>query len=105
MSRKGRALGLPAIAGITFIFGILRKELALIMLASLLGTGDFASALTPVQILTFAIVSMYYIPCAATIAALGREFGWKRALAITVFEIAFALMLGGIAARVLPAFF
>lgn len=98
-------LGLPAIAGITLIFGILRKELALIMLAALLGTENFAAALTPVQMLTFAIVSMHYIPCAATIAALNKEFGWKKALAITIFEIVFALLLGGIAARVLPMFF
>ncbi len=98
-------LGLPAIVGITLIFGILRKELALIMLAALLGTEDFSAALTPVQMITFALVSMYYVPCAATIAALNKEFGWKKALAITVFEIVFALLLAGIAARVLPLLF
>ena len=36
-------LGLPAITGITLIFGVLRKELTLIMLATLLGTTNFAS--------------------------------------------------------------
>lgn len=98
-------LGLPAIVGITLIFGILRKELALVMLAALLGTEDLSSALTPVQMITFAIVSMYYIPCAATIAALCREFGWRKALAITVFEVVFALLLAAAAARILDAFF
>ncbi|HNT61037.1 MAG TPA: nucleoside recognition domain-containing protein, partial [Candidatus Bilamarchaeaceae archaeon] len=98
-------LGLPAIAGITLIFGILRKELALVMLAALLGTENFSSALTQVQMLTFAIVSMYYVPCTATIAALAREFGWKKSLAITVFEVMFAILLAGVLARILEAFF
>jgi ferrous iron transport protein B len=96
-------LGLPAIIGITLIFGILRKELTLIMLATLLGTTNFAQVLTPVQMIVFTLVAMFYIPCIATIAALVREFGWKKALSITVFEIAFAIVLGGVALRVLTS--
>ncbi len=95
-------LGLPAIVGITLIFGILRKELALLMLAALLGTQNFGSVLTPNQMLVFTLVSMFYIPCLATIGALVNEFGWKRALYVTLFEIFFALMLGGLAYRLLP---
>jgi ferrous iron transport protein B len=94
-------LGLPAITGITLIFGILRKELALIMLATLLGTANFAQVLTPVQMIVFTLVAMFYIPCIATVAALVKEFGWKKALFITVFEIAFAIILGGVALRLL----
>jgi ferrous iron transport protein B len=52
----------------------------------------------------FTIVVMYYIPCLATIAVLGREFGWNRAVAISVMEILLALALGGIALRVLAPF-
>ncbi len=92
-------LGLPSIVGIAFIFGILRKELTLIMLATLLGTTNFAIVLTQSQMIVFTLVTMLYIPCIATIAALKREFGWKKALAITVFEIAFATLVGGIAYR------
>lgn len=94
-------LGLPAITGITLIFGVLRKELALVMLATLMGTANFALVLTPVQMIVFALVAMLYIPCIATIAALWRDFGWKKALFITVFEIAFAILVGGIAFRLL----
>lgn len=94
-------LGLPAITGITLIFGVLRKELTLIMLATLLGTANFAQVLTPVQMVVFALVTMFYIPCIATIAALAKEFGWKKALLITLFEIGFAVVLGGIAFRLL----
>jgi ferrous iron transport protein B len=97
-------LGLPAIAGIALIFGVLRKELTLIMLAAFLGTTNFAQVLTPVQMIVFTLVAMFYIPCIATIAALVREFGWKRAMSITTFEIVFAIGIGGIALRILTPF-
>jgi ferrous iron transport protein B len=94
-------LGLPAVTGIALIFGVLRKELTLIMLATLLGTTNFALVLTPVQMIVFTIVVMFYIPCVATIAALIKEFRWKKALYITAFEIFFATLIGGIALRIL----
>jgi ferrous iron transport protein B len=94
-------LGLPLISGITLIFGVLRKELTLIMLATLLGTTNFAQVLTSVQMVVFTLVAMFYIPCVATIAALAKEFGWKRTLYITIFEIVFAISIGGIALRML----
>jgi len=94
-------LGLPAITGITLIFGVLRKELSLIMLATLMKTTNFAEVLTPVQMVVFTLVAMFYVPCIATIGALVREFGWKKALFITMFEIIFAISLGGVASRVL----
>jgi ferrous iron transport protein B len=93
-------LGLPVEAGIPLIFGILRKELALILLAGLIPL----NSLTAVQMIVFALVTMVYIPCIATIAALIREFGWRKALAITFIDIAVALLLGGITYRALLAF-
>jgi ferrous iron transport protein B len=97
-------LGLPAITGISLIFGVLRKELSLIMLATLLGTTNFAQVLTPAQMVVFTLVAMFYIPCVATISALVREFGWRKALFVTVFEIVFAIVIGGVAARLLGLF-
>jgi len=97
-------LGLPAITGIALIFGVLRKELTVIMLATLLEVKptDLAQYMTPIpQMVVFTLVAMLYIPCIATIAALAKEFGWKKALFITVFEILLALFLGGIAFRLL----
>lgn len=94
-------LGLPAIAGVVLIFGILRKELTLVMLAAFFGTSNFAAFLTPVQMVVFALVTMLYVPCIATIAALAREFGWKRAAYIAVFEVIFAIVIGGVAFRLL----
>jgi ferrous iron transport protein B len=98
-------LGLPAVTGIALIFGVVRKELTLIMLAALLGTTNFLLVMTPLQMIIFTIVVLFYIPCVATIAALIKEFRWKKAIAITIFEILFALLLGGIALRFLAFFF
>ncbi|HIE14726.1 TPA: ferrous iron transport protein B [Candidatus Bathyarchaeota archaeon] len=94
-------LGLPPETGVTLIFGVLRKELMLVMLATLLGTTNFSTVLTSTQMIVFTIVAMLYIPCIATIAALVKEFGWKRASLITILEIFFAIFAGGIAARIL----
>ena len=94
-------LGLPAVTGIALIFGVLRKELTLIMLATLLGTTNFALVMSPAQMITFTLVVMLYIPCVATIGALVKEFGWKKAALITVIEVSLALLLGGIAYRLL----
>lgn len=91
-------LGLPVLTGITLIFGVLRKELSLILLATLLAPVGL-QALTPVQMVVFTLVAMFYIPCVATISALVRELGWKKALYITIFEIVFAIILGGVALR------
>jgi ferrous iron transport protein B len=93
-------LGLPVITGVTLIFGVLRKELSLILLAALLAPVGL-QALTPVQMVVFTLVAMFYIPCIATISALVRELGAKKALFITLFEIAFAITLGGVALRLL----
>ena len=94
-------LGLPAIVGITLIFGVLRKELALITLASIFGTANFGVILSPIQMIIFTLVMIFYIPCSATIATLAKEFGWKNAAAITAFEITFAILLGGIVLRLI----
>ncbi|MEM0057995.1 MAG: ferrous iron transport protein B [Candidatus Bathyarchaeia archaeon] len=93
-------LGLPEVAGIPLIFGVLRKELALILLSELIPL----KSLSPIQMITFALVIMVYIPCVATIAALVREFGWRKALAITFVDIILALLLGGVVYRILSLF-
>ena len=94
-------LGLPPASGIILIFGILRKELALILLASMLGTSDFSRFLTPAQMMVFSFVVMLYVPCIATMAVLVREFGVKRAAIISIAEITLAIALGGILFRAL----
>ncbi|KYH39715.1 MAG: hypothetical protein AYL33_007530 [Candidatus Bathyarchaeota archaeon B63] len=94
-------LGLRYEMGIALIFGILRKELTLIMLATILGTTNFGVVLTPIQMVIYCLITMLYIPCIATIAAFIKEFGWKKAILITLFEVFFAVLLGGVALRIL----
>jgi len=94
-------LGLPPISGVPLIFGVLRKELTLILLSELAGTLNFNEILTPEQLIVFSLVTMIYVPCIATIAALVREFGWQRALTVTIFYFLLALFVGGIAHKLL----
>jgi ferrous iron transport protein B len=98
-------LGLPAVTGILLIFGILRKELILVMLAAYLGTANFSEVLSPHQMITLAVVSMFYVPCVATISVLWKEYGWKKALAVCILEILFAIILAGLVKRILDIVF
>ncbi len=87
-------LGLPAAVGTTLIFGIMRKELSLIMLNEALGTTNVTAVLSMAQLLTFTIFVLFYVPCASTIAALSRELGWKQAGLAVVISLGLALLLG-----------
>lgn len=89
-------LGLPSITGIVLIFGLLRKELTLIMLLTLSGTTLITQVLTPRQMIVFGVVTMLYIPCIATIAALKKTVGWKKTSWIVFIDIFGAILIGGI---------
>jgi ferrous iron transport protein B len=97
-------LGLPAFTGILLIFGILRKEAALVLLVTIAGTTNIASVMSPLQMIVFSIVIMIYIPCISTIAVLAKEEGWKYATIVTLSEIGLAVLIGGIAFRILGFF-
>jgi len=70
-------MGLPSEVGVPLIFGILRKELSLVMLSQALGTTNFGSALTSTQMVVYATFVMFYLPCLATLAVLKRELGTR----------------------------
>ena len=70
-------LGLPSAVGMTLIFGVLRKELTLVMLVQALGTADVGSAMTAAQLVTFTLFVVFYVPCVATLAVMAREMGWR----------------------------
>jgi len=88
-------LGLPPLTSIPLIFGILRKELTLIMLFSLFGTTNVLSFMTPKQIIIYSLITLFYFPCVATFAVLKKEIGLLNAILIAVFEMIFAFLLGG----------
>jgi len=98
-------LGLPAIAGVLLILGTVRKEFILLALVAIYGTTNLTAFLTPIQLITLALVGMLYIPCVATIAILIKEFGWKTATTISIANFASAVFAGGVVFRLLTFVF
>ncbi len=94
-------LGLPANAGILLILGVVRKEFILLASVAVFGSTNLALFLTPVQLINLALIGILYIPCLSTIAVLAKEFGWKTAATISAANFVVALVVGGIAYRLL----
>lgn len=86
-------LGLPIALGTTLIFGILRKELSMIMLTQALGTSQIHTVLTKTQIMVFTIFVTFYIPCLATMVALYKEMGKKGVVWAILFTFSIAMIL------------
>ena len=87
-------LGLPAAVGVPLVFGILRKELSLIMLGQALGTVDFGAVLSGAAMVVFTVFVIFYVPCLATVAALWRELGRRRTLLVVAGTVAVATGVG-----------
>jgi ferrous iron transport protein B len=83
-------LGLPAVVGVTLVFGILRKELSMLMLVQALGTTDVAAVMTTTQILVFTVFLMFYIPCLATLVTMTRELGRRLTAAAMLYTLLLA---------------
>jgi ferrous iron transport protein B len=92
-------LGLPKEVGVPLIFGVLRKELSLVMLGQALGSMEFSDVLTPVQMITYAVFVVFYIPCLATMVVIRKELGtkamWWIALMTILIATAAALVARG----------
>ena len=95
-------LGLPEAVGTTLIFGVLRKELSMIMLIQAIGTPHVLTVMSKIQVLVFTVFVVFYIPCLATIAVLWREIGSKRAIFTVLFTLILATGLA-LAARFLAS--
>jgi ferrous iron transport protein B len=95
-------LGLPKEVGNTLIFGVLRKELSLIMLLQALHTTDVSTVLNYTQILTFTMFVTFYIPCVATIGVLMREIGGKKTLWIVGITLVIAIVIGWLTKIIYP---
>ena len=89
-------LGLPEALGVPILFGVLRKELSMLMIQQALGATDIGHALDSVQIFTFLVFLTFYVPCLSTFAvtckALGRKVAWFSASV----SLASALVLSGV---------
>jgi ferrous iron transport protein B len=104
----GGWLGLPAVAGIALLMGMLRNELALQLLIVLaVSTAGLAGAqltdiMSGADIVVFTLVNTIAFPCISAQAVYWRKNGLLRTIALVGASIALALVLGGAMARLLP---
>ncbi len=88
-------LGLPAALGVPILFGILRKELSLLMIYQALGTTEIGTLLDWVQITTFLLFLTFYIPCISTFAVMLKTIGRREALVSVSLSVGVALLVSG----------
>lgn len=70
-------LGLPEAVATPLFFGILRKELSLVLLAKALGTQYISSVMAPCQIVVLTLFITFYVPCVSSLATMVREVGLR----------------------------
>jgi len=87
------ALGLPVVLGVPILFGVLRKELSLVMIYQALGTFEVGQLLSTTQISTFLVFLLFYIPCVSTFAVMLRVIGRKEAFFSIALSIGVALIV------------
>ena len=97
-------LGLPAIAGVLLILGFIRKEMVVLAAVTIFSTTNLTLYFTHVQLYVLALVNMIYIPCLSTVAIIAKDYGWKTAIIISLANFGVALLVGGIAYRLLMPF-
>jgi len=96
-------LGLPAVAIIPWLFSYLQKDLSAAMLFSVLGT-EIAVALSPIQIYAFGMATTVGIPCMIATGMIWKEFGAKKAIALTLVSAVYGLLFAGVAFRIVSIF-
>jgi ferrous iron transport protein B len=96
-------LGLPVALGLPILFGVLRKELSLLMVYQALGTFEVDTILDWVQISTFLIFLTFYIPCVSTFAVMLKTIGRKEALFSIGISVSVALAAAGVIRLALEA--
>ena len=96
-------LGLPTLTIIPIIFGFLQKDLTGAMLLSVLGS-EISLVLNPLQIYTFGVATTIGIPCVIALGMLIKEFGYKRAIALTITSIVYGLLFAGLTWRIILIF-
>ena len=96
-------LGLQVVLGVPILFGVLRKELSLLMVYQALGTQDIAPLLDWVQIATFLVFLTFYVPCVSTFAVMLKTIGRRDALFSLGLSVAVALGVAALCRIVLQA--
>lgn len=86
-------LGLPVALGLPLLFGVLRKELSLLMIFQALGTQDIGTVLDTAQIATLLVFLSFYVPCISTFAVMLKTLGRREAWWSVGLSVAAALLL------------
>ena len=89
-------LGLPVALGVPILFGVLRKELSLLMVFQALGTQDLASVMDVTQIATFLVFLIFYVPCVSTFAMMLKLLGRRDAFYSVGLSIGVSLIVAGV---------
>jgi ferrous iron transport protein B len=90
-------LGLPVALGVPILFGVLRKELSLLMIYQALGGFDIGQYLSSIQIVTFLLFLTFYVPCVSTFAVMLKTIGRREALVSVSLSVGAALLVSGLA--------
>ena len=96
-------LGLPDKTIIPLVFGFLQKDLTGAMLVSVLGN-RISAVLTSLQIYVFGVAAVIGIPCVTALGLFIKEFGWKKALILTIVLNVYGILIAGLAGRVISFF-
>ena len=97
-------LGLPLVLGLPLLFGVLRKELSLLMIFQALGTQDIYTVLGTAQILTLLVFITFYVPCISTFAIMHKTLGRARAWFSVALSVGVALALSALVRLVMGLF-
>jgi ferrous iron transport protein B len=89
-------LGLPVVLGVPILFGILRKELSLLMIYQALGSFDVGNYMNWIQLSVFLLFLTFYFPCVSTFAVMLKTIGHKSALISVSISVTVALIIGGL---------
>ncbi len=90
-------LGLPVVLGVPILFGVLRKELSLLMLYQALGSFDIDRFLDPIQLLTLLLFLTFYMPCVSTFAVMLKSVDRRTAFVAVLLSVGVALTVSGVA--------
>lgn len=90
-------LGLPPAASAAFLMGFMRRDFGATGLFIMQNQG----LLSPIQVVTAMITITLFIPCIASIMVIAKERGWKVAAGMVTLIMPLALMVGGLANRLL----
>lgn len=89
-------LGLPIALGVPILFGVLRKELSLLMVFQALGTQELAGVMSTTQIATFLVFLTFYVPCVSTFAMMLKLLGRREAMYSVGLSVGVAMAIAAV---------